>query len=69
MIQRLAAIVQSTRTALEKQILSQEDLPACMTELEDECFEKYHNTLKTWIAEAKQQALSGERTEYEKTEI
>jgi hypothetical protein len=40
-----------------------------MTELEDECFEKYHNTLKTWIAEAKQQALSGERTEYEKTEI
>ncbi|KAG7580041.1 hypothetical protein FFLO_00012 [Filobasidium floriforme] len=68
-IQRLAAIVQSTRTALEKQILSQEDLPACMTELEDECFEKYHNTLKTWIAEAKQQALSGERTECEKTEI
>ena len=69
MIRHLVVIVRSARGALEDLMLSQEDLPASMTELEDECFEEYHNTLKTWIAGAKRQALSGERSEYEKTEI
>lgn len=69
MIAELACIIRGTRHALEDLMLSQEDLPASMTELEDECFEEYHNTLKTWIAGAKRQALSGERAEYEKTEI
>ena len=48
MITTLARVVQKARSNLEKQ-MEAEDMVADLTDIEDECFENFHVTLKAWI--------------------